>query len=324
MNVQCVVYVTDEGYFFPTAVSALQARKEALSSTDIVIVATEVFRNKSNAEEFCRDAKIVLVDGAQFLAEKFAKIDQRDFSGRVSVAAMGRLLLSDVLPSHYQQVIYIDGDTQIIGKISPLEQIHVPAGKILAALDYISIVQRARGNASHRYFNSGVLKFDRSDWIGQDAFDYFVTHGGELHDQGALNAVAGDGLILMSNRWNFPRQFLHLAGTRPSIIHFASHPKPWDGVFFPWSQAETATYRQALRENQSLEPFVRKISTARRCAYKVRSLGDRIACRIPFFELAAYQSELRRVVLDWQCDDALFAPSDAFSSLVPSPVSTMQ
>ncbi|MGO8433449.1 hypothetical protein ACC847_37310, partial [Rhizobium johnstonii] len=52
------------------------------------------------------------------------------------------------------------------------------------------------------------------------------------HDQGALNYVCGSSLILVSNRWNFPKQFIHLVNISSlSIVHYMAHPKPWHGTF---------------------------------------------------------------------------------------------
>jgi len=308
LNIQCIAYVTDENYFFPTAVSALQARKAASSSTDVVIVLTESFKHKAEAVDFCRTTDIILLDGSQFLSEKFAEVDRREFGARISIAAMGRLLLSDLLPAHYRQVIYVDGDTQIVGDISALERIEIPRGKILAAMDYMSIVEAARTGQPQDYFNSGVLKFDPSDWIGPAAFRYFTDHGGHLHDQGALNTVAGDAVIFMSNRWNFPRQFLHLADKQPTIIHFASHPKPWDGVYFPCSRTETIVYIETLKDYPNLALFVRKISQPRRLAYRLRSIGDRMAYYLPILRRGTDSEAIRRVVCDWHYDETALSP----------------
>ncbi len=309
MNTQCIVYVTDENYFFPTAVSALQARKAASASTDVLIVLTEAFRHHAQAIAFCNSANILVIDGAKVLADRFALVDRSDFKARISIAAMGRLLLSDLLPRHYSQVIYIDGDTQILGDLAPLENLEVPKGKVVAALDYMSIVEAARTGRPQTYFNSGVLKFDPADWIGKAAFEHFAQHGGHLHDQGALNTVAGDAVIFISNRWNFPRQFLHLADKAPTIVHFASHPKPWDGVYFPCSQVHTAVYYDALKAHPSLAAFVRKISPLRRLAYRLRSFGDRMAYYLPFLRRDTDPEAIRRVVCDWHQDDHVLSPS---------------
>ena len=303
MNTQCIAYVTDENYFFPTAVSALQARKAAASSSDVVIVLTEQFKHHDLALDFCKSAGLIAIEGGKLLSDRFARVDRNDFQARITIAAMGRLLLSELLPPHYRQVIYIDGDTQIIGDLSPLEKLIVPPGKVVAAMDYTSIVEAARTGVKPSYFNSGVLKFDPANWIGARAFDHFVRNGGQLHDQGALNAVAGDTVIFISNRWNFPRQFLHLVDKRPTIIHFAAHPKPWDGVYFPSSRAHTSVYREALMTYPALKPFVREISFLRRMAYRLRSLRDRMVNSIPFLKRGRDEVAIRRVVSDWTMDD---------------------
>lgn len=275
MNSQCIAYVSDENYFFPTAVSALQARKHAQTSTDVVIVLTEASKYMANAERFCLDHGIVLIDASSQLSKKFERLDAASFSHRVSVSAMGRLLLSEVLPHQYNQVIYIDGDTQISGSLKFLEDLKVDPGKLAAALDYVSIMERLSGSAQSVIFNSGVLKFNPKNWIGPAAFDYFLSHGGELHDQGALNAVGADALVLISNRWNYPKQFLRLIGSdEPTIVHFMAHPKPWDGRFFPWTNKQAQIYRKALQSNPCLKPFERKISIPRYCLYKFRSWRD--------------------------------------------------
>ncbi|MGO7902850.1 hypothetical protein ACC719_36235, partial [Rhizobium ruizarguesonis] len=47
----------------------------------------------------------------------------------------------------------------------------------------------------------------------------------------------------VSNRWNFPKQFLHLVTmSYLSIVHYMAHPKPWHGTFFPWTDKESKVY----------------------------------------------------------------------------------
>jgi lipopolysaccharide biosynthesis glycosyltransferase len=297
MNNQCIAYISDENYFFPTAVSALQARAHTYPTTDVVIVATENFKYIADAQTFCDSHGIRLIDASVLLSKKFAGLNAQSFSHRVSISAMGRLLLSDVLPAQYQQVIYIDGDTQIASSLNALEDLHAAPGKLLAALDYVSVLERLNGAEQSTVFNSGVLKFDRRQWIGPAAFDHYVANGGELHDQGALNAVVGDALLLISNRWNFPKQFLHLLGAdRPAIIHFMAHPKPWDGRFFPWTTAESDVYRRALKGNPSLKPFVSKISLPRYCVYKMRSWRDELKFRLHLGNLRWHERNIRKVL----------------------------
>ncbi|MCJ8518605.1 lipopolysaccharide biosynthesis glycosyltransferase [Pseudorhizobium tarimense] len=308
LEYQCIFYVTDENYFLPTAVSALQARKAASASTDVVVVLAEDFKHRAEAAGFCKSTGIILRDGAQILADRFAQVDRKDFKARISIAAMGRLLLWDLLPPHYRQLIYMDGDTQIVGDLTPLENVEVPKGRLLAAMDYMSIANAAQTGRPQTYFNSGVLKFDPADWVGAAAFQYFTEHGGHLHDQGALNTVAGDATIFISNRWNFPRQFLHLAKKRPAIIHFASHPKPWDGVYFPCSRRQTTVYHEACKPHPSLAHFVLKITPLRRLKYRLRSIGDRMAYYLPVLGRGTDPEAIRSVVCAGHHDETALSP----------------
>ncbi|SLJ96941.1 glycosyltransferase family 8 protein [Novosphingobium mathurense] len=269
---QCIAFVTDENFFLPTFVAAILARKHCSRDTDVVITFTEASVGRHVAQDLCARENIVFQDTSAFFTEQLSVLDKSKFAGRISIAAMGRLLLPAVLPEIYEQIIYLDGDVQVVGPLDYLENYRVPEGKFLAALDYVPVLSVLKGASHEDYFNSGVIKFNRKGWIGRRAFDFFVENGGAYHDQGALNAVKGDAWIPISNKWNFPRQFMHLVDDgAPAIIHYMSHPKPWDGVFFPWSRREHDVYRDYLKKYPQLRRFRRSISLARRALYRFRS-----------------------------------------------------
>lgn len=277
MNTRCIAYVTDENYFFPTAISALQAKEYAKDSTDILIVVTETFRNIQDARSFCDRNRITLIDASEKLKVLFQQLDLKQFSHRISIATMGRLLLGEIIPEAYTEIIYIDGDTQITGPLAVLEEAVVPAGKFFSALDYLALEKLVDGQEAPVYFNPGVLKFNRHDWIGRKAFNHYVENGGTFHDQGALNAVGQNDVILISSRWNFPKQFLHLVGEiKPVIVHYMAHPKPWDGVYFPWKRSDSTVYDLAVANNPELKSFRHKIGFMRLLVYRIRSIRERI------------------------------------------------
>lgn len=285
MGKQCIAFVTDANFFFPTFVAAGMARQHCRPETDVIIVTTDSFAQGELAKSLCNKENILFIDQSQFFSDKLRQLDASAFAERISAAAMGRLLLPQVLPDVYEQIIYLDGDVQIIGSLSELEDIDVPSGKFLAAPDYAQVISLLKGEDCDSYFNSGVLKFNREGWIGEKAFDYFMQHGGERHDQGALNAVKGDSLITISNRWNFPRHFMHLLRQeQPSIVHFMSHPKPWDGIYFPWGQEEHHVYERWVQKYPALAQFRKSISPIRKLLYKYRSLRARRSAE--FVELA--------------------------------------
>lgn len=178
MTRSCACYATDPTYLLPTFVSAVQARG-AISpvKADVIIIclgadgATEqAFQNSCNAE------------GIRFLRASSESIDGAH-------PMMARLFLARLLPTNYQHLLYIDGDTQIRGALDALIEAPVPAGCFMAAPDPMTFELGKGGRRNqrvvdhfasigiapkqtHRYFNSGVLRINRDGWdeIGQAAW----------------------------------------------------------------------------------------------------------------------------------------------------------
>jgi lipopolysaccharide biosynthesis glycosyltransferase len=268
-------------YLFPTVVSALQARDHARANTPVFIFLSEAFHHLDELSAFLSAREVKIIDESRFFGDRFSVFSKRkNLDGsRISVTAFGRLFLDQIAPVETAEIIYIDGDTQIVGSLDALEAFTVPPGKFLAARDYLSINQRLSTGAWGTTFNSGVLKFNRDSWIESDAFQFYLKHPercGGYHDQGALNAFASESQLLMSSRWNFPKQYLqYIADRQPAIIHYMAHPKPWNGVYFPWGKAETAPYNQLRRLlGSSLIP-ISDIGFLRTALYRYRSLNQK-------------------------------------------------
>lgn len=280
MNNQCIVYVTDVEYSFPTILSALQARKFASLASDVCVLMSEHLDNFEELKSLLAGSGVELIDATEALQDSLGKLDSAHFQGRISVSTMAKLVLCEVLPAHYTQIIYLDGDTQIVSDLGEFESAAVPEGRFFAARDYTAIHDfLATGKDSH-YFNAGVLKFHRNGWIGQEALELFARNPEACdgkHDQGALNYVCGSALTLISNRWNFPKQFLHLVDMSClSIVHYMAHPKPWHGTFFPWSDTESQVYVDLRKAHPIYNALYRGISFDRKILYKYRSMRARM------------------------------------------------
>jgi lipopolysaccharide biosynthesis glycosyltransferase len=281
MNSQCIAYVTDVEYAFPTVLSALQARKFASPTTDVLVLMSEHIANFAELRSLLLEANVQFIDAVGPLQEALGKLDNSHFQARISVSTMAKLVLGEVLPPQYQQIIYFDGDTQIVGDLMQLENATVPKGQFFAARDYTSICDIIEHGVYNNYFNAGFLKFNRDGWIGLEALELFINNPAACdgrHDQGALNYVAGPSLILVSNRWNFPKHFIHLVKMSSlSVVHYMAHPKPWHGTFFPWTENESRVYRELRRAHPIYEALYRGISLDRKLVYKYRSLKARLA-----------------------------------------------
>jgi len=280
MNSQCIVYVTDVEYSFPTILSALQARELASKTTDVCILMSERPDNLQELEGLLGESGVALIDATDAFQDKLGKLDAAFFQDRITISTMAKLVLCDVLPAHYLQIIYLDGDTQVIGDLFELENAVAPEGKFFAARDYMAIDDYLRTGADSCYFNAGVLKFHREGWIGPEALELFLKNPEACqgkHDQGALNYVAGSSLIMVSNRWNFPKQFLHLVNMSSlSIVHYMAHPKPWHGTFFPWGDAESRVYRDLRKSHPLYDKLYHGITLDRLLLYKYRSILETI------------------------------------------------
>ena len=88
MNNQCVVYVTDVEYSFPTILSALQARKFASPATDVCVLMSEHLDNFEELKALLARSSVILSDATEALQDSLGKLDSSHFQGRISVSTM--------------------------------------------------------------------------------------------------------------------------------------------------------------------------------------------------------------------------------------------
>ncbi len=276
----CICYTTDSGYLFPTFVSAMQARQH----TPAHIADVAIFSIGASAQEEAAFARASAEEGIRFLPVPLNLLDGAN-------AMLARLFLDRIVPAEYDQLLYIDGDTQITGTLTPLLQAEVPAGQFCATSDPMTFSLRSSNRNDQQllgyfaslgldatklqnYFNSGVLRINRTGWdeIGRNAWALFQKLGGRSRypDQDALNLAAMDRRIPMSLAWNFPI-FLRNARLEttisPHIIHYMGSPKPWHGQFMPWGAAEYDAYLTAARRYPALIPFLTHMPWPRKLKY---------------------------------------------------------
>lgn len=298
-----VCYVTDKAYLFPTLMSAVQARHFASRDLADIFIFSTCSDERVNGlfAEACRKEDIQFRAVGRQMQERLDQINRdnpEDFSQRISVTAFGRLFLDDLLPSSYEQLLYLDGDTQIVSSLDPLLTFDVPPGKFLAARDYCALANTAETDDAFRdhldrqqlppdardnYFNSGVIRAGRQSWakIADNAIAYYLRFPERCHpyhDQGALNGSGHSSHMVMSARWNFPRQFQHLdtAALNPVVYHFMANPKPWHGHFHPWSRQQSQCYVDLARRHPDIAEFWPRLSLLRRAGYTFKSIMRRL------------------------------------------------
>ena len=285
----CICYTTDPGYFFPTFVSARQARQNSSSEhADVIIFVIGALRQSERTMAILCEA-----EGIGFMAICPGRIEGAD-------AMMARLFLDRFAPSQYEELLYLDGDTQVAGCLDPLIKMHVPNGHFMAARDPLAFslspknlgrdkqaiyFQSAGLSATQGrgYFNSGVLRINRDGWdeIGREAWRLFclMRDTTRFPDQDALNLAGWHQYIPMSLCWNFPI-FLRNAGfeqrVEPRILHYMGRPKPWHGGFLPWGKVGYQPYLDAVVQYPELLPFLERLPRGRKIKYYAQQHYKRV------------------------------------------------
>lgn len=300
----CVCYISDQKYLLPTFLSAQQARSHTSRAIDVLIYVANADQRALGAfGAAARKEGIILLPMPEEIVDTIRhSLGHKDdhFSGRIPPLSAARLLLHRFLPQRYTDFLYIDGDTQICAGLDPLAGCTMPEGKFYGARDYGAIMACAGivspefrahtarlGLSEERalnYVNSGVLRSSTRTWtdIGERTFEFFVRRSDlchPYHEQGALNGAAGDAHVLISSRWNSPRQLMPLLKTpysNAAIVHYMACPKPWQGTFYPWRRDEHLAYLGLVRRHPEIADYLYGLSHFHFAGYKARSMRTRI------------------------------------------------
>ena len=170
-----------------------------------------------------------------------------------SLATYYRLLLTELLPSDIDKVIYLDSDIIVTDHLTDLWNTDISQYALGAVPDsynnQVMHYNRLRYSQSLGYFNAGMLLINLKYWREHHAvahfMDYIKQHPERLrcHDQDVLNAIFKDAKFLLPLRYNMLNEYwydLHynpisweyeqqiIEGQKhPAIIHFTCIPKPW-------------------------------------------------------------------------------------------------
>lgn len=271
------VFVTDAGYLAPSLLAAKQVLSRGIGElADILIFTIDVdegLTDRLQKETGHPSLKFIPLQSRAFIPPKGTSFHQN----HVPIASLARLTLEPEIPQQYRNIVYLDGDIQVVGDISALVRHKVPDGMILAGRgsawldpDDVYSMQSAGylaalgGVAPDDYFNAGVLAFNRDTWAseGPRALDLFVenAHAFVRHDQSALNATFRGSVQFFSPAYNFHAVYAsaYAAGVvRPKIVHFTGEWKPWKRASPHWGPRFYRSYVNLLAEHSDLHEFFR-------------------------------------------------------------------
>jgi lipopolysaccharide biosynthesis glycosyltransferase len=274
-----VTFVTDDGFLIPSIVAALQIidQPAVTEVADIFILMVGIDSKKSSEVERLLANK--QINFASLAASSFMPGPDVFFNTtHVPKTALGRFAIHKALPAQYENIIYLDGDVQIVGDIAPLVRIRMPPGHIAAAPDFLWLTEDDIGKfwRTHKeyllslgiqdpkkYFNSGVLAADRATWAqkSEEALQYFARNSQLCfyHDQSALNAVFAGSVRYLSPVYNYGSMYASLGlhdELQPKIIHFTGGGKPWRYFGPPWNGNFYYVYEQFLKHYPTLSSYI--------------------------------------------------------------------
>ena len=175
----------------------------------------------------------------------------------LTMAAYYRLLLSDVLPSKIDKVLYLDCDLIVLGDLQPLFEIDLSNYALAATLDDFPLTYQHRVQlnmeADQKTFCSGVMLVNLEYWRKNGVTEKLLQYAKKekpivyFHDQDVLNFCFKKSWFLLSPKWNriatdtkvrsayLYRKFdLEEYFMEPIIIHYANlHTKPWMAASSP-------------------------------------------------------------------------------------------
>lgn len=192
-------------------------------------------------------------DCAQFLAQ----IQPEPNINRVIYS---RLFVGRFIDESIEQCLYLDVDMLVLGDVRELFAIELGEkvlGVVRDAVAYQTPLESKTGGKPFRfsrnsvYFNSGMLLINLNAWraeaIEQKAVRFLQSYHALYFDQDALNAIAGDRVMLLDLAWNFQFYFYsqykafeqfrdspnpyQASFTNRKIIHYVCNPKPWESPY---------------------------------------------------------------------------------------------
>lgn len=273
MTSTAAVFVTDRGFLVPSLIAARKLVKFRINKyCDIFIYLIDDDKEliKRINCDFGKYISVVHLDDNTFIP----KNSELFFKNHVPYSTLARLTIGKFIDKQYKNIVYLDGDIQIIQDPLPLFQTPVPDGYICAAPgaawinelenipQYDNIIEL--GISPITYFNAGILAFNRSTWLekSSEALEFYMNNMQKcrVHDQSALNYVFKGKVKPLSPLFNFHHVYFEARAHEyisPYIIHFTGSAKPWSGFPFPWFACFRSEYKEFLDQYSYLQGTIR-------------------------------------------------------------------
>lgn len=273
---KAIAFFADQRYFPLAIAAALSAHRHASHIADVFVFTDDAVLAKRYA---AHDRLIVRhIDAVDEIPAHAPLV------GAISRMSYGRLFIGDLLPQHYDTVLYLDSDIAVEDSIADIFAIDVGTAPIAAVSDCGTFVRHNDNDIAHwaermqaiglrpdaPYFNAGVLLIDLRQWraagIPGRAIAFLSDHAGieVLMDQDILNCLFHGQWHELPVRWNFQTHYFGCGLEdvfKPVIWHYLDSVKPWHDLVWPYDRNHVVRINTALAATEWPD-FVRRQRTA--------------------------------------------------------------
>jgi lipopolysaccharide biosynthesis glycosyltransferase len=214
-----VVYSSDNYYVQHLGVSMLslfQNNKEFKSINVYIIENNISAKNKRNIITISQNYRrtVHFIDFNSFSSKLQLKI-----GNSISENSYARLVITSVLENNIDKVIYLDCDSIINQSLKDLWNKDISDYYVAGVCDTVSDKTKSRINldSNKPYINAGMLLINLKKWREENVEQRFIkfieSYNGEVyhHDQGVINGVLNDKLLVLHPKYNSMSTFFTMS-----------------------------------------------------------------------------------------------------------------
>lgn len=220
-----VVFASDDNYapFLSISMfSLLKNNKNYFDKFNIFVLDDGISNeNKSKINNITKDYSC----DVSFIETK--KLDEMDFNvlglernlNKSSLTTYARLFMSTLLPEDIDKVLYLDCDSLIVDSYKELWKLDISNYYCAGVLDGINTAAKEKlgFGKEENYINAGFLLVNLKKWRDEHVEEKFIEfmvenqHRFYQHDQGVLNNVFRDNILIVEPKYNLQIYFQTLS-----------------------------------------------------------------------------------------------------------------
>lgn len=204
-----VVYISDNNFASKLGTSLLSMLEHNLDLKVVVHILNMGIdvSNRNKLEQLCVDysTKCIWYE-ANDIKKKLEKTELHMPVENNSIATLGRLFLSEIIPNDIDQVLYLDCDTVIEGSLRDLARMKLKCALgVVKDINYSFFKRRPELNDVNNYFNAGVLLINMEQYrtiMNKYNLDAFIKKDYLFADQDILNIIFKNDKVILSPIYN--------------------------------------------------------------------------------------------------------------------------